>query len=63
VTVVTGRIDRVDRLQRIVSLGTSSVRVPESVSLVGFEPGMSVTITCEERLGEIWATEIRRVKQ
>jgi hypothetical protein len=63
VTVVTGRIDRVDAGRRIVFLGTTAIRVPESVPLHGLEPGMSVTITYEERAGEMWATDIRRVRQ
>jgi S-adenosylmethionine:tRNA-ribosyltransferase-isomerase (queuine synthetase) len=63
VTVVTGRIDRVDGERRVVALGTTVIRVPESVALHGIEPGTSVTITYEERGGEMWATDIRRVRQ
>lgn len=63
VTVVTGRIDRVDAVRRILSLGTITIRVPESVPLHGLEAGMSVTITYDERAGEMWATDIRRVRQ
>ena len=62
-TVVTGRIDRVDADRRAVALGTTVIRVPESVLLHGLEPGTSVTITYEERDGEMWATDIRRVRQ
>ncbi len=62
-TVVTGRIDRVDGERRVVTLGTMGIRVPESLPLHGLEAGTSVTITYEERGGEMWATDIRRVRQ
>ena len=62
-TVMTGRIDRVDAERRVVTLGTTAIRVPESVPLHGLEPGTSVTITYEERGGDMWATDIRRVRQ
>lgn len=61
-TAVTGRIERIDAALRLVSLGVTRIRVPESILLGGLEPGMSVTITYEDRAGELWAMEIKRVR-
>jgi len=62
VVVVTGRLDRVDAGERVVVLGATRVRVPDSVALAGLEPGTSVTVTCEERADGLWAIEVKRVR-
>jgi hypothetical protein len=62
VTVVSGRIERIDAALRLVSLGVTTVRVPGTILLSGLEPGMSVTITYENRASELWAMEIKRVR-
>jgi hypothetical protein len=62
VTVITGRIERIDAALRLVVLGVTTVRVPGTIPLTGLEPGMSVTITYEDRAGELWAMEITRVR-
>ncbi|HEV8307123.1 MAG TPA: hypothetical protein VGW35_05600 [Methylomirabilota bacterium] len=58
--VIAGVIQTVDRAGRIVLMGSARIRVPEAIALENLDRGVSVTITCAERDGDLWAIAVRR---
>lgn len=57
--VIVGTVVKVDATRGVIRIGRTELRTPEQISLAGITPGMSVTVTCEERDGEFWVTAIR----
>jgi hypothetical protein len=57
--VIVGMIRTLDSRRRVVVLGGTEVWVADGIEFDHLTPGMSVTVTCEERQGRYWATAIR----
>jgi hypothetical protein len=57
--VIVGTIARVDEARGLVFIGNTELRVPGNLALDAIGPGVSVTVTCEERDGQYWIRAIR----
>jgi hypothetical protein len=52
-------IVKIEELQRTILVGSTELRLPGDIALDGIGPGVSVTVTCEERDGQYWVRAIR----
>jgi hypothetical protein len=57
--VVVGVIRSIDETRRVVVIGGTEFAIPESISLAGLAPGISVTLTYELSGGTSVATTVR----
>ena len=57
--VIVGTIRKLDPQRRVLVLGSTEVRVAEGIAFEQLVPGVSVTVTCEQRNGQYWATAIK----
>ncbi|MGH7266505.1 MAG: hypothetical protein ACREMB_16910 [Candidatus Rokuibacteriota bacterium] len=58
--VIVGRIRKLDPTGRSMLLGGTEVWIGDGIAFEELAPGMSVTVSCEERQGRYWATAIKR---
>jgi hypothetical protein len=61
--VITGILERVDRDQQAVLVGTVLLRVSRTELLRGLEEGMSVTVRCEHSGEQTWATAVTPTRE
>ena len=57
--VIVGTVVKIDQTRGVIQVGRMELRASKQASLAELTPGTSVTVTCEERDGEFWATAIR----
>jgi len=60
VSILAGRIGRIDPERRIIGIGRQEVWIPDHISMTELVETHLVSAVCEERDGRYWVLSYRR---
>jgi hypothetical protein len=60
VSILAGRIGRIDAMRRVIGIGRQEVWVPEHIEMTELVETHLVSAVCEERDGRYWVLSYRK---
>lgn len=60
VSILAGRIGRIDPERRIIGIGRQEVWIPDHISMTELVEAHLVSAVCEERDGRYWVLSFRK---